>query len=286
MDFYRTHAEKTEKKLHKDLSPAKSSRNAARQAHTQSAATKHGAHHHESIRIIAQRMLGNFLILFSLYMLSWVFYTPMLEEIKYAYNQFRGVQYVVQDSLDTNSENGTDSEDGPSFRTPSRDRQKGLLSDVLGNQTIQPLVPKDPDFSVVIPKLGANENVIPQVNSANEKDYLAALEQGVAHAAGTALPGENQHVYLFAHSTNTFSNVSRYNAIFYLLYKLENGDEVNIYHKGVRHRYAVTGKTIVDPSEIQYLTRKTDTEFVTLQTCWPPGTVAQRMLVFAEPVAE
>jgi sortase A len=71
--------------------------------------------------------------------------------------------------------------------------------------------------------------------------------------------------------------------VFYLLYKLEIDDEIDVYYKGVRYKYRVTGKEIVDPSQTQYLTRKTDTEFLTLQTCWPPGTIAKRMLIFAEP---
>lgn len=257
-------------------------------------------HGHESIRTILQRMAGNFLILFSLYMMSWVFYRPFIEEVKYTYNNLVGREYVVVDEFDRNGGTDANGVSGGDVRNGANDgdvrnsdlrfnatkgsTQIGLLDSILRSQKVQPLVPKDPNFSVVIPKLGANANVIANVNSAREDEYLSALEHGVAHAAGTALPGQDQHIYLFAHSTNTFSNVSRYNAIFYLLYKLENGDEINIFHEGIRHRYNVTGKTIVDPSEVQYLTKKTEKEFVTLQTCWPPGTVAQRMLVFAEPV--
>ncbi len=228
-------------------------------------------------RILFLRTLGNFLVLFSLYMLTWVFYEPVKEEIIFAYNNATGKTYVVAEELDQ-------LEDNPTFTASKGSEESGLLSSFLATQKVEALVPRDPNFSVVIPKLGANANIIANVNSANADEYLSALQTGVAHAAGTAFPGQNQHVYLFAHSTNTFSNVSRYNAIFYLLYKLENGDEVNVYYQGVRHKYIVTGKTVVDPSEVEYLTRKTDSEFLTLQTCWPPGTVAKRMLVFAEPV--
>lgn len=222
-------------------------------------------------RTFAIRVVGNFLIVFSLYMLSWVFLKPAVEEAKYAYNQLRGKTYIV-------------SEDASALPASETKPQSGLLSQILAGKTVEPLVPKDPQFSILIPKLGANERVLPNVNSADENDYLPALQKGVAHAAGTAFPGEGGHVYLFAHSTNTFSNVSRYNAVFYLLYKLENGDEINVYYRGVRHRYAVIGKQVVDPSEVTYLTRKTTAEFLTLQTCWPPGTTSQRMLIFAEPL--
>ena len=227
------------------------------------------------IRIFSVRVLGNFLILFSLYMIAWVFYRPVLEEIKYSYNSFMGKRYAVSEDAQVDQ-----------TANPQDDRPTSgvSLSDILQRNRVQPLIPADPQYSILIPKLGANAKIIPGINAANEREYLDALKLGVAQASGTGNPGEGHHIYLFAHSTNTFSNVSRYNALFYLLYKLEPGDEINLYYQGVRHKYQVTGSTIVDPSEVSYLTSTTDFETVTLQTCWPPGTTLQRMLVFAEPV--
>ena len=226
------------------------------------------------IRKLLVRTAANFLILYSIYMIGWVFYEPALAEMKYQYNTVVGKKYVVSEP------------ETPGFSTPEGLAEKGKLSEVLGAQTVQKLVPTDPDFSILIPKLGASARIVKNVNSAYSDDYMSALKSGVAHAAGTSFPGQNQHIYLFAHSTNTFANVSRYNAIFYLLYKLEKGDEVDIFYDGVRYTYTVTGKTIVSPKDVQYLTRQTDSEFLTMQTCWPPGTTAQRMLVFAEPAAK
>ena len=45
------------------------------------------------------------------------------------------------------------------------------------------------------------------------------------------------------------------------------------------------GSKVVDPSEVEYITRKTNTEFLTLQTCWPLGTTFKRLLIFATRVA-
>ncbi|OGK29186.1 hypothetical protein A3D06_02260 [Candidatus Roizmanbacteria bacterium RIFCSPHIGHO2_02_FULL_40_9] len=231
--------------------------------------------HPDFLRVLALRTIGNFLVIFSLYMLGWVFYKPALEEAKYTYNHLVGKKYVVVD----------ESKDVTSFRLQNEKKAQGLLAQALQINDVEVLVPKDPQFSVIIPKLGANANVITNVNTADDKSYLDALKNGVAHAAGTKFPGENGHIYLFAHSTNTFTNVSRYNAVFYLLYKLEPGDEVNLYYKGIRYKYNVVGKEIIDPSRVDYLTRKTDKEFLTMQTCWPPGTIYQRLLVFAERAA-
>lgn len=211
--------------------------------------------------------------MFSLYMLSWVFYKPLVEEVKYTANKITGHRFIVVDEMDSD----------PHFRSTSGSVEKGLLAQALNLNNVEVMIPKDPNFSVVIPKLGANANVIANVNPADEGIYKDALQRGVAHAEGSKLPGEDGHIYLFAHSTNTFANVGQYNAVFYLLYKLENGDEINLYYQGIRHKYIVTGKEIVNPSDVHYLTRKTDREFLTLQTCWPPGTIHQRMLIFAEP---
>lgn len=273
MDFYKEHQKKIEKKNGPDETPQTSHTEEVPEKKPELPEFKNdGSWQNSYLRKVLFRATGNFLVLFSLYALGWVFWEPMLAEIQYTYESVIGREYVVVEESD------------PSFSLGEGNAKKGLLSDVLSGRTATPLVPVDPNFSIVIPKLGANSNVITNVSTANEDEYLDALQNGVAHALGTALPGEGRHVYLFAHSTNTFSNVSRYNAIFYLLYKLENEDEIDIFYNGIRHRYRVTGKTIVDPSEVQYLTRQTDSEFLTLQTCWPPGTIAKRMLVFAEPI--
>jgi len=142
----------------------------------------------------------------------------------------------------------------------------------------------DPNFSLIIPKINASSRVIPNVDPGNEAEYMAALKQGVAHAKGTYLPGGKGTVYLFAHSTDSPINIVRYNAVFYLLRELEAGDEVIVYFAGVKHRYSVTDKKIVEPTDTAYLMPENplNKELLILQTCWPPGTRFKRLLIFAE----
>ena len=166
------------------------------------------------------------------------------------------------------------------------DEQKGGLAAALGGRNVEILQPVDTDFGIVIPKIAANARVISAVDASNQREYLSSLQKGVAHASGTSFPGENGHIYLFAHSTDYFWNVGTYNAVFYLLYKLGQEDEIDLFYQGRRYVYKVTETKIVSPREVQYLTRKTDDEFLTLQTCWPPGTTLKRLLVFAKRVAE
>ncbi|OQY68549.1 hypothetical protein B6D29_00645 [Microgenomates bacterium UTCPR1] len=226
----------------------------------------------EYFRVLILRTLGNFLLLTSIFMIVKTFYLPISEEVRYFIDSKLQKQYIVaEDKLDVGVQNNI---------------PKGLLAKAFEVKKVEVLTPIDPEFSIVVPKIAANSKVYANTNAANEKEYLDILEKGVAHTLGTAFPGEGGHIFLFAHSTDYFWNVGNYNAVFYLLYKLEKGDEVNLFHKGQRYVYKVIGSEVVDPSEVQYLTRKTNREFLTLQTCWPPGTTLKRLLVFAVRVAE
>lgn len=137
-------------------------------------------------------------------------------------------------------------------------------------------------FSVVIPKINAKANIIANVDANNEKEYDAALREGVAHAKGTYFPGQGKEIFLFAHSTNAPWNVARYNAVFYLLDKLSAGDEIVVYFADKRYVYKVTETKIVGPNDTGFLGEKNNGEELILQTCYPPGTSWNRLLVLAK----
>lgn len=224
----------------------------------------------EYYKILFLRTLGNFLLFSSLFMIAKTFYLPVSEEIRYLVENWVEKRYEVFEGR------------GQELPTPP----KGGLAQVFERGQVEFLVPEDPKFSVVIPKIGANARILPNIDAADKDVYLAALQKGVAHTSGTTFPGEDGHIFLFAHSTDYFWNVGSYNAVFYLLYKLEKSDEIDIFYKGQRHVYQVVGSQIVDPQQVEYLTRKSNKEFLTLQTCWPPGTTLKRLLVFANRVTE
>lgn len=148
----------------------------------------------------------------------------------------------------------------------------------------------DPEkqFQIIIPKIGVNSKVIANVDAGNEKDYDAALKKGIAHAAGTGLPGEensqNKTVFLFGHSTNGEWNIAKYNALFYALKDMVVDDTFSIWFWGREFHYKVTETKIVEANDVSFLTPQTDKERIILQTCWPPGTSWKRFLVIAEPV--
>lgn len=147
----------------------------------------------------------------------------------------------------------------------------------------RPMVPVDRDFGIVIPKIGANAHVIPNVDPYDSRAYEYALTKGVAQAKGTGLPGKPGNIFLFAHSSENFYVALQYNAVFYLLTKLTKGDEILLYYKNNRYSYRVTTTVQVPAKAIQYLSGYgAERETVTLMTCWPPGTNFERLLVIAE----
>lgn len=163
-------------------------------------------------------------------------------------------------------------------------RNEGF-AELLGKELLgEPEGVPDPNFSLIIPKIHAKGKVIANVDPSDEIGYMEALKVGVAHAAGTQLPGSSGNIYMFAHSTDSPINIIRYNAVFYLLRELDRGDEIEVYFAGVKHRYFVVDKKIVEPTDVHYLTPTNgeDKEILILQTCWPPGTTLKRLLIFAE----
>jgi len=143
------------------------------------------------------------------------------------------------------------------------------------------LTPPNTDFSIVIPKIEAVAPIFANTDPFNPSKYIPILYKGVAHAVNTSFPGEDGNVYLFAHSTDSFLNVSRYNAVFYLLGKLEQGDEIKVYYKDREYIYIVQEKKIVAPSAVEYL-KGSGEKTLTLQTCYPPGTTLKRLIVIAK----
>lgn len=144
--------------------------------------------------------------------------------------------------------------------------------------------PPDLNYSLYIPKIAAKSVVVKDVNVADETLYLEALKRGVAAAQGLSHPGEMGTTYLFAHSTDSPLNYARFNAVFYLLDKVEAGDPVEVMYENKLHKYVVEKKEILAATDVKYLTVGQGPEQLVLQTCYPPGTTWKRLVVVAKPV--
>lgn len=148
------------------------------------------------------------------------------------------------------------------------------------------IIAKDPLFSIIIPKIGANSKVISDIDSQDSKVYQVALTKGVAHAKGSAYPGKIGNSFYFAHSSDNFYNANRYNSVFYLLNKMEKGDFFYLVYKNWVYKYVVTETSVVSPDKVEYLNNKADEKIATLMTCWPAGTTISRLVVVGELVEE
>lgn len=143
--------------------------------------------------------------------------------------------------------------------------------------------PVSRDFGIVIEKIGVNAPIVPDVPVYDEKAYNEALKTGVAHASSSDYPSrEPGNVYLFAHSSINFWELGKYAQVFNLLRKLEFGDKVHIFYKDRDYVYRVVNKEISKGFDTYALTRPVIEPLLTLQTCDPPGTTLNRLVVTAK----
>jgi sortase A len=229
----------------------------------------------EILRFIILRTIGNFLVLFAIFGIIATFGPALYYEVSFRVLEVRGVHFTVSSAQNQQTQ------------IPAAKLQQQTISnfaDILAGPKEQILIPPDPSFSIVIPKIGASAKIFANVDPSDPNQFLPILMQGVAHAKGTVFPGMKGNIYLFAHSTDNFWDVGRYNAIFYLLKDLKLGDEIVVFFQNKRYNYVVTSTKIVDPSDISYIVngKYQNQETLILQTCWPPGTTFQRLLVFAK----
>jgi LPXTG-site transpeptidase (sortase) family protein len=140
------------------------------------------------------------------------------------------------------------------------------------------------EMGLVIPKLYIEEKIIEDVDPTNKLTYMPALKLGIAQAEGSNDPGEGGLGYYFAHSSGLDAPLHGGRAVFYLLNKLEPGDEVRIYKNGERFSYKVVDKWVTEANDLGFLHQEYNNETIVLQTCWPVGTSRNRLLVKAERV--
>lgn len=243
-----------------------------------------GSKHFRKLFLI--RFLSYFFIISGFLTLVLIVEPVITEELLYNFNNLTGRKYTLGPRVITSVSAGTNDEGraaalllNPPTPTPTITQSSSFGSLIGGGSNI--IVPVSTDFGIVIEKINANAKVVANVDPASEASYSQALAQGVAHAAGTSFPGQKGNIYLFSHSTDAPWNIVRYNAVFYLLNKLEKGDQISLFFMGRRYDYIVFDKAIATPEETQYLTNIYPDSVLTMQTCDPPGTLLNRLIVRA-----
>lgn len=228
--------------------------------------------------ILAVRFFGYLVFLLGLTAFIFVVWPVAKAELSYRTDRILGIKRTVPRII-------LSSEQSASSSTEVQSEGGGPVSFSNVNASENAIIPVSTEYGIVIEKINANARVIPSVNPGNERAYLAALQQGVAEALGSTPPGQPGNLYLFSHSTDAPWNIVRFNAVFYLLRELEPGDRVIIFYQNRRYDYVVFDKTIARPDDVSFLTNKYDSPVLTLQTCDPPGTLLNRLIVRARLVS-
>jgi len=234
----------------------------------------------ETIKFLVLRSIGNFLLLFAIFGVFATFGPALYYETQYKIAQARGVTFTISEHQEELS--GSEIQSSSEPETP----RTLTFADLLVGPKEHQLIPIDTNFSILIPKIGANARVFANVDSSSENEYLPFLQAGVAHAKGTVFPGLPGNTYLFAHSADNFWDVGRYNAVFYLLKDLTEGDDIVVFFENQRFNYKVSELRVLDPEDISLLvnSQQLGAQTLILQTCWPPGTTWKRLVLLAKPV--
>jgi len=145
------------------------------------------------------------------------------------------------------------------------------------------LTPVNTEFSLVIEKIGVNVPVIKDVEISDKDSYMNALEKGVAHAAISDYPStEPGNVYIFAHASINFWRLGKYATVFNLLRHLDLNDTIHVFYDGRHFVYKVIAKERYKNFDTYPITRPVLEPLLTLQTCDPPGTTLNRLVVTAK----
>ena len=100
------------------------------------------------------------------------------------------------------------------------------------------------------------------------------LKLGPGRMLDTAVPGNVGNSVITAHRDTFFRHI----------YELKKGDEIVVQRSGKKFRYEVTGKKIVDPSDLS-VTKQSKDKRLTLITCYPTyyiGPAPERLVVFSK----
>ena len=164
-----------------------------------------------------------------------------------------------------------------------------IVGVVLTKKSPAPQVTSTPDitvdssilYEIAIPKIAIKAPILLNVPAEDETAYLKALEGGVAHYNGTAVPGQTGNSVIFAHSGYYKNKPGDYKEIFRHLDQLRPGDDILTTIAGKKLNYKVTKSTIVAADDLSVIEPVEGESRLTLLTCWPPGTLDKRFVVTA-----
>lgn len=142
-----------------------------------------------------------------------------------------------------------------------------------------------PEPRLIIPKLNID---VPVAFGIATSEVDAAMSQGVAQFSipgANALPGQVGNLAISGHSAGDIYSSNPYKFIFSGLERLEVGDLIYINYESIRYTYQMTGREVVEPTDVSALVYETNKPMLTLITCTPLGTSRYRLLISAEQIS-
>lgn len=158
----------------------------------------------------------------------------------------------------------SDSSDG--FRYESK-----LAEDAGKSEDLAPIPEEN---TLVIPGIQVDDSIV------EGADISALGLGGVWRRPNTSTPDQGSNTVIVAHRFS-YGDPST----FYHLDKVQNGDKFAVFWNQQEYIYEVFGSQIVEPSQIE-VEDPTDEPILTLYTCTPVWTAAQRLVIRAKLVSD
>jgi sortase A len=144
----------------------------------------------------------------------------------------------------------------------------GTTSTTSGSATVAVVAVGQPIGIMSIPAIGLSQVIVQGTDEGQ-------LAQGPGHYLNTAMPGQVGNVAIAGHRTT-------YGHPFYNLQALVAGDSISIQTPGGTYHYSVISQQIVNPSDTAVLDSSPGKYLLTLTTCNPRYSAAQRLVVTAQ----
>ena len=161
-----------------------------------------------------------------------------------------------------------DALEAPTTTTSSTAPTSTVPGETTTTQAAAPPTPTGEAVAIIrIPKIGVEKAVVEGVS-------VNALKQGPGHYPTTPLPGQPGNSAIAGHRTT-------YGAPFYRTDELVAGDVIQVTTRQGEFTYEVREKKVVKPTQNEVLDPSED-NLLTLTTCHPRFSAAQRLIIVAE----
>jgi sortase A len=161
-----------------------------------------------------------------------------------------------------------DALEAPTTTTSSTVPPSTVPGETTTTQSPAPPVPTGEAVAIIrIPKIGVEKAVVEGVS-------VNALKQGPGHYPTTPMPGQPGNAAIAGHRTT-------YGAPFYRTDELVAGDLIQVTTRQGEFTYEVREKKVVKPTQNEVLD-PSEENLLTLTTCHPRFSAAQRLIIVAE----